>query len=357
MVEGGTVVVIQGPRFSTRAESRWFAAARLRRGQHDPVPRVLARPRAGALLRERLARDRLRRRAWRACRTWSRCPPTRRSACSPRTSIDCARFCSGRCRESARSRTTSAPRRWTARSSTTSGRRALALLTQDRRTYPLEFLTDWGVVIALVCAGAAVVYGVVTSRWLLALSPGNEEMQAISAAVQEGAKAYLRRQYTIIAGVAVVLAIVLGGRARGPGRRGHPGRDRLPDRRHLLRRGRLHRHERVGARERPRGRVGALGRVARRSRWPSRAAPSPACSWPGLALLGVAGYYGILILAGTDERDAIDALVGPRLRRLADLGLRPSGRRHLHQGRRRGRRPRRQDRGRASPRTTRATRR
>ena len=52
-------------------------------------------------------------------------------------------------------------------------------------------------------------YGIVTSRWLLALSPGNEEMQAISAAVQEGAKAYLNRQYTIIAGVAVVLAIVI----------------------------------------------------------------------------------------------------------------------------------------------------
>ena len=73
----------------------------------------------------------------------------------------------------------------------------------------MEFLTDWGVIIALVCAGAAVVYGVTTSRWLLSLSPGNEEMQAISRAVQEGASAYLRRQYTIIAGVAVVLAIVL----------------------------------------------------------------------------------------------------------------------------------------------------
>jgi Na+/H+-translocating membrane pyrophosphatase len=73
----------------------------------------------------------------------------------------------------------------------------------------LEFLTDWGVIIALLCAGAAVAYGVVTSRWLLSLPPGNEEMQAISHAVQEGATAYLRRQYTIIAGVAVVLAIVL----------------------------------------------------------------------------------------------------------------------------------------------------
>ena len=73
----------------------------------------------------------------------------------------------------------------------------------------MDFLTDWGVVIALVCSGAAVAYGVLTSRWLLALSPGNDEMQRISRAVQEGASAYLRRQYTIIGGVAVVLAIVL----------------------------------------------------------------------------------------------------------------------------------------------------
>ena len=58
----------------------------------------------------------------------------------------------------------------------------------------MEFLTDWGVVIALVCAGCALIYGVVTSRWLLALSPGNQEMQDISTAVQEGASAYLRRQ-------------------------------------------------------------------------------------------------------------------------------------------------------------------
>ena len=67
----------------------------------------------------------------------------------------------------------------------------------------------------------------------------------------------------------------------------------------------------------------------------------------GLALLGVAGYYGILTSStGEHDKEAVDALDRPRLRRLADLGLRPSRRRHLHQGRRRRRRPRRQDRGR-----------
>ncbi len=57
-----------------------------------------------------------------------------------------------------------------------------------------EFLTDYGIIVALVCAGAAVAYGVLTSRWLLAKSPGNEEMQSLSLAIQEGASAYLTRQ-------------------------------------------------------------------------------------------------------------------------------------------------------------------
>src|SRR3954470_21325043 len=58
-------------------------------------------------------------------------------------------------------------------------------------------------------AGLAVAYGVLTTRSLLALSPGNAEMQRISAAVQEGARAYLNRQYTMIAGVGLVLFIAL----------------------------------------------------------------------------------------------------------------------------------------------------
>src|SRR5687768_3400865 len=72
-----------------------------------------------------------------------------------------------------------------------------------------DFLTDYGIVIALVCAGAAVLYGALITRRLLAKSPGNERMQEISGAVQEGAQAYLRRQYTIIAVVAVPLAVLL----------------------------------------------------------------------------------------------------------------------------------------------------
>ena len=72
-----------------------------------------------------------------------------------------------------------------------------------------SFLSEYGVVVALVCAGAAVVYGLLITRQLLAKSPGNARMQEISGAVQEGAQAYLTRQYTIIAGVAIPIAIVL----------------------------------------------------------------------------------------------------------------------------------------------------
>ena len=71
------------------------------------------------------------------------------------------------------------------------------------------FLSDYGVLIAVICALLAVAYGVVTTRSLLALSPGNEIMQRLSAAIQEGAQAYLRRQYTTIGIVGVVLFIAL----------------------------------------------------------------------------------------------------------------------------------------------------
>ncbi len=81
-------------------------------------------------------------------------------------------------------------------------------------------------VVALGCAGVAVVYGAATTRWLLAQSPGNEQMQAISAAVQEGAAAYLNRQYTIIGDRRG------GDRGRAGDRDRHRDRDRVRDRRH-----------------------------------------------------------------------------------------------------------------------------
>jgi K(+)-stimulated pyrophosphate-energized sodium pump len=173
----------------------------------------------------------------------------------------------------------------------------------------LEFLTDWGVIIALVCAGAAVLYGVLTSRWLLSLSPGNEEMQSISLAVQQGASAYLRRQYTIIAGVAVVLAIVLGVALEAQDREGI-----------LTAIGFLIGGTFSGAagfigmnvsvRANARVAESARSGVSRALEVAFKGGAVTGLLVAGLALLGVAGYYGILILAGTQERDAIDALVG-----------------------------------------------
>lgn len=65
------------------------------------------------------------------------------------------------------------------------------------------------VYLAIVCGVIAVLYGFVTSRQVLAASPGNERMQDIASAIQEGAKAYLGRQYTTIAVVGAIVALVL----------------------------------------------------------------------------------------------------------------------------------------------------
>ena len=214
-----------------------------------------------------------------------------------------------------------------------------------------SFLTHHGVLIALICAGAAVAYGVVTSRALLALSPGNETMRTISAAVQEGARAYLNRQYTTIAGVGVILFIVLipiqnirvaigfaiGGVLSASA--GYIGMN-------------------VSVRANARVAESARSGVSRALEVAFRGGAVTGLLVVGLALLGVAGYYGDPHLDRRREPEGGRRRADrARVRRLADLGVRPSGRRHLHEGRRRRRRPGRQDRGRESQRTIPATRR
>jgi K(+)-stimulated pyrophosphate-energized sodium pump len=66
------------------------------------------------------------------------------------------------------------------------------------------------VLFALICAAAAVVYGLWLTSWLLGRPAGTERMQEIARAVQEGAAAYLRRQYVTIAIVAIVPFLLLG---------------------------------------------------------------------------------------------------------------------------------------------------
>jgi K(+)-stimulated pyrophosphate-energized sodium pump len=167
-----------------------------------------------------------------------------------------------------------------------------------------EFLTDHGVVIALVCAAAAVLYGALTSRSLLALSPGSERMREISAAVQEGAQAYLTRQYLVIGLVGVVLFILLiplqnievaigfaiGGALSAAA--GFIGMN-------------------VSVRANARVAESARGGVAPALSVAFRGGAVTGLLVVGLALVGVAAYYGILTaIFDKTQKEAVDALVG-----------------------------------------------
>jgi K(+)-stimulated pyrophosphate-energized sodium pump len=166
-----------------------------------------------------------------------------------------------------------------------------------------EFLIDYGIIVALVCALAAVVYGLFTTKWLLGKSPGNERMQEISRAVQEGAQAYLARQYQIIGVVAIVLAVVIGialdietaiGFLIGgvfSASAGFIGMN-------------------VSVRANTRVAEAARGGISPALDIAFKGGAVTGMLVAGLALLGVAGYYGILLIAGVQEKDAVDALVG-----------------------------------------------
>ena len=166
-----------------------------------------------------------------------------------------------------------------------------------------DFLIDYGVVVALVCAGAAVIYGAIVTSRLLKRSPGNERMQEISGAVQEGAKAYLNSQYKIIALVAIPLAVliallqdvqtgigfVLGGILSGAA--GFIGMN-------------------VSVRANARVAEAARGGVPPALDVAFKGGSVTGLLVVGLALVGVAGYFGILVLTDQTDKEAVDALIG-----------------------------------------------
>src|SRR5213082_2144286 len=74
----------------------------------------------------------------------------------------------------------------------------------------MDWFKDHAVLFALICAGVAVAHGVYLTWWLLNRPDGTERMREIAKAVQEGAAAYLRKQYTTIAAVSIVPFLLLG---------------------------------------------------------------------------------------------------------------------------------------------------
>ncbi len=157
--------------------------------------------------------------------------------------------------------------------------------------------------IILAAAVVALIYGGISIRWLLAKPQGSGEMQAISLAVQEGAAAYLKRQYTAISVVGVILLAViyyfLGtymavGFAIGAilsGATGFIGMN-------------------ISVRANSRTAEAAKSGMSPAMDIAFRGGAITGMLVVGLALLGVAGYYAALKMMGVDDLVALHSLVG-----------------------------------------------
>ena len=170
----------------------------------------------------------------------------------------------------------------------------------------MDFFNDHAVAFALACAGVAVGFGLYFTMWLLRQPAGSERMQEIARAIQEGAAAYLRRQYLTIAGVAVVPFLLLGfynelgwGTAIGfaigailSGAAGFIGMN-------------------VAVRSNVRTAEAAKSGLRPAFNVAFRAGSVAGLLVVGLGLLGVAGYYGFLTgVLDNSQESAIDDLIG-----------------------------------------------
>ena len=159
------------------------------------------------------------------------------------------------------------------------------------------------IIIALGCAFAGIAYGVISIFSILSKPMGNEEMVRIQSAIQEGAIAYLKRQYTTIAMVGAVIFVVimfaLGsataiGFAIGAvlsGLAGFIG---------------MH----VSVRSNSRTAEAARDGINPALQIAFKGGAITGMLVVGLALLGVAGYYAVLTATGMASADALHALVG-----------------------------------------------
>ncbi|MES9856097.1 MAG: sodium-translocating pyrophosphatase [Sedimenticola sp.] len=158
-------------------------------------------------------------------------------------------------------------------------------------------------IFALACAVAALAYGFVSVKWILAQPEGNDRMKEIAGAIQEGASAYLNRQYTAIGIVGVIMFAVLWvalgsataiGFAIGAvlsGAAGYIGMN-------------------ISVRANLRTAEAANNGLNAALQVAFRGGAITGMLVVGLGLLGVAGYYAILSQMGISDADALHALVG-----------------------------------------------